>query len=107
VGRVHTIPISDAVRNILIAQKGKNLEYVFSYRGRPIRNIDKSFRKMLEHAGISDYRWHDNRHTWASILIKNGVPLNELQEMGGRVRFPEGFCHNFVIVRKNESACKH
>ena len=82
-GRVHTIPISDAVRNILIAQKGKNLEYVFSYKGQPIRDIGKGFRKALERAGITDYRWHDNRHTWASIIIQNGVPLNELQEMGG------------------------
>lgn len=82
-GRVHTIPISDAVKNILIAQKGKNLEYVFSYKGQPVRNVNKSFRKALERAGIADYRWHDNRHTWASILIQNGVSLYELQEMGG------------------------
>ena len=63
-------------------QVGKHPQYVFTYRGRRIGDIKTAFRKALKRTGITDYRWHDNRHTWASILIQNGVPLNELQEMG-------------------------
>ena len=36
----------------------------------------------MKRAGIEDFRWHDARHTWASWLTQNGVPLNALQEMG-------------------------
>lgn len=81
-GKDHVVPMTDAIRNILIAQKGKNLQYVFTYKGHPIKETKTAFKKALKRAGITDYRWHDNRHTWASILIQNGVPLNEVQEMG-------------------------
>ena len=58
-------------------------DFVFTYHGKRILDIKTAFRRALRQAGITDYRWHDNRHTWASILIQNGVPLHELQEMGG------------------------
>jgi integrase len=37
----------------------------------------------LERAQISDFRWHDLRHTWASWHVQRGTPLYALQEMGG------------------------
>ncbi|HYA58847.1 MAG TPA: tyrosine-type recombinase/integrase, partial [Burkholderiaceae bacterium] len=37
----------------------------------------------LERAAISDFRWHDLRHTWASWHVQGGTPLFALQELGG------------------------
>ncbi len=42
-----------------------------------------AWRNGLKRSGITDFRFHDLRHTWASWLVQAGVPLSALQEMGG------------------------
>ena len=51
--------------------------------GSPSRQQLRRVIKALERAGISDVRWHDLRHTWASWHVQNGTPLHELQQLGG------------------------
>nr|WP_164503123.1 site-specific integrase [Nitrosomonas sp. JL21] len=68
---------------VLTRQIGKHPRSVFSYKGKPITQVNtKAWYKALKRAGIKDFRWHDLRHTWASWLTQNGVPLNVIQEMG-------------------------
>jgi len=37
----------------------------------------------LKRAGITDFRWHDLRHTWATWQRQAGTPTHELQRLGG------------------------
>ena len=37
----------------------------------------------MKKSGIEDFRFHDTRHTSASLLIQNGVPKGMIKEMGG------------------------
>ena len=68
---------------VLTKQIGSHEKSVFSYKGKPIIQVNtKAWYKALKRAGIEDFRWHDLRHTWASWLTQNGVPLNVIQEMG-------------------------
>lgn len=68
---------------ILKSQIGKNTTYVFTYQGEPVtRCNNNAWKKALARAGISDFRWHDLRHTWASWHVQNGTPLHELQQLG-------------------------
>ncbi len=68
---------------VLTKQIGRHPKSVFSFKGRPITQVNtKAWYKALKRAGIEDFRWHDLRHTWASWLTQNGVPLNVIQEMG-------------------------
>jgi integrase len=32
---------------------------------------------------ITEFRWHDLRHTWATLHRQNGTPTHELQRLGG------------------------
>jgi integrase len=68
---------------VLTKQIGKHPRSVFCYKGKSITQVNtKAWYKALKRAGIEDFRWHDLRHTWASWLTQNGVPLNVIQEMG-------------------------
>ena len=76
---------------------GKHSRFVFTYsNGRKVQSISlRIWKNALEKAGISDFRWHDLRHTWASWLVQSGVPLCALQEMGGweSVEMVRGYAH--------------
>ena len=44
--------------------------------GRPIVNIQKSWRRIRTLAAIEDVRLNDLRHTFASVAVSNGVSLH-------------------------------
>lgn len=78
------VPLTAAAVFVLRQQMGKHPEYVFVYRGRPVKQPNNwAWRKALKRAGIENFRWHDLRHTWASWHVQAGTPLYVLQELGG------------------------
>ncbi|WP_256250779.1 site-specific integrase [Nitrosomonas sp. Nm51] len=82
-GKPIHVTLNDTAIAVLNRQIGKHPKSVFSYKGNPITQVNtKAWYKALKRAGIEDFRWHDLRHTWASWLTQNGVPLNVIQEMG-------------------------
>lgn len=82
--RAIAVPLSAAAVIVLRERLGEHPAYVFSYRGKPIKQVNtKAWKHALARAGITDFRWHDLRHTWASWHVQAGTPLYALQEMGG------------------------
>jgi integrase len=80
------IPVPLNAEAVVLIRKrlGQHPTHVFSFRGKPITQVStKAWYAALQRAGISDFRWHDLRHTWASWHVQNGTPLYALQEMGG------------------------
>ena len=59
--------------------------YLFPGRvaGAAINNPNKAFARVLEDAGIEDFRLHDLRHTHASIAINGGATLYDVQHLLG------------------------
>jgi integrase len=56
-----------------------------SIKGTPIspRNLVRDFKKLLMRAGLPDIRFHDLRHTSASLLADQGVPVRVAMEILG------------------------
>ena len=78
-----SVPLNAEAMLVLGRQLGKHPSQVFSYKGKPIVQVNtKAWHKALDRVGIADFRWHDLRHTWASWHVQNGTPLNALQELG-------------------------
>jgi len=84
-----TVPLSDTAIAVLRRQRANPCapecaDSVFTYRGRPVyQTATAAWAKALQRAGLSDFRWHDLRHTWASWHVQRGTPLQVLKELGG------------------------
>ena len=83
--RVHRVPLSPAALAILEkAQKIRFGDHVFCrHDGRPIRGVRKVFRSICEEARIEDFRPHDLRHHYASVLAMEGVSLHVIGKLLG------------------------
>jgi integrase len=72
--------------------------------------VRKAFINALRRAGITDFRWHDLRHTTASELIMNGASLAEVAEILGHksLAMTKRYAHlsdshvSNVVARMNE-----
>lgn len=48
-------------------------KHVFTYKGKPLQLISRSFRTALKDAGITDFRYHDLRHCASTNMRRAGV----------------------------------
>lgn len=91
-----TAPAVEGLRRQRITQNGERLlsgkgwednGFVFTNaRGRPLDAINvvrRSFKPLLKRAGVPDIRFHDLRHTAATLLLEQGVHVKYVSEMLG------------------------
>ena len=87
------VTISQQAIEVLKQQKEKtNDEYVFpSPNGGPISpdSVNNMLKRVLARAGIPKVRFHDLRHTFATIALQNGVDIKTVSGMLGH--FSAGF----------------
>jgi integrase len=78
------VPLNDDALRVLSLQVGLHPVFVFTYDRNPVhQTTTAAWYKALKRCGISDFRWHDLRHTWASWHVQGGTPLHALRELGG------------------------
>ena len=72
------VPMNDIVREVFLSiLKQPDSEYTFNNDHR------NAFLKAVKTAKITDFKFHDLRHTFASYLVMAGVPLNTIRELLG------------------------
>lgn len=62
------------------------------------------FEDCLERAGIEDYSWHSNRHTFCSRLVMAGVPLAVVSKYAGHSSAQTTMRYSHLIPDVNEMA---
>ncbi len=81
-GKNESIPMHSVVKSILqsryerFSPKPDDRIFVHSHS-----NFAKALKRALNKAGLPHIRIHDLRHTFASWLVQNGVPLKTVQEL--------------------------
>jgi integrase len=80
-----TIPINETAMQAIQPWIGKDDQFVFVLpNGQLVKSLQTiMWKKALATSGITNFRWHDLRHTWASLLRQSGVGLDKIQELGG------------------------
>ncbi|MCP5426761.1 MAG: site-specific integrase [Chromatiaceae bacterium] len=90
-GTTRHVPLNSEALDTLKAWQGQQeLGHclVFPSRaGGPLDNVKKGWEALLVNAGITQFRWHDMRHHFASKLVMAGVDLNTVRELLGHSDF--------------------
>lgn len=78
--KARSIPLNDSAI-YLLEQLNKDNKYLFinSKTGKPMTTIMKQWSIIRAKAKLENYRLHDARHTFASILVNSGRALYEAQ----------------------------
>lgn len=89
-----TLPLSADATDVLKTQKKKcgNSQYVFpSPTGGPISpdSVLHMLHRVLKRVGLPKVRFHDLRHTFATLALQNGVDIKTVSGMLGH--FSAGF----------------
>jgi integrase len=82
------LPLS-ALALALLRQRSMTGSLVFATKnGTPHseRNVARAFKRILRHADLPDIRFYDLRHSFASMLESEHVPVKTLQELLGHAR---------------------
>jgi integrase len=86
-GKTRNIPLNRTASTTLrqwMSQQKDTTGLVFpSIDGKPFNTIKNSWGTVIEEAKITDFRWHDLRHTFASRLVMRGQQLNTVRDLLG------------------------
>ena len=77
-------------------KKKTKSQYVFCDNdGRELKNIRHAFEVALKKANITDFRFHDLRHTFASQMVMAGIDIRTVSELMGHstIRMTEKYSH--------------
>jgi integrase len=67
-GEALSVPLNEIAMATLRRQQGKHETRVFTYRGKPLQSANtRVWRQAPVECGITDFRWHDLRHTWGKL----------------------------------------
>jgi site-specific recombinase XerD len=84
------VPLNSEALDVLQRwqEQTKDTGLVFSNTdGSLIASVKTGWLKLLDDAKISEFRWHDMRHTFASKLVQRGVDLVVVRDLLGHADF--------------------
>ncbi|MFN2310272.1 MAG: tyrosine-type recombinase/integrase [Gammaproteobacteria bacterium] len=86
-GHTRRIPLKDRTDGTGLAFRGRS--------DGPLDNVKKSWAGVLQSAGITEFRWHDLRHHFASRLVMAGADIYVVKDLLGHstIAITEKYAH--------------
>jgi len=85
-GKTRHLPLNREAIEVLTKwrEQENGTSYVFAKKnGSRFTEVKTAWRQLLKKAGITNFRFHDLRHHFASRLVMAGVDLNTVRELLG------------------------
>jgi len=95
--RTRHIPLNREATSVLLnwraqCEETNGLAFV-NEAGERFDRVNTSWRRLLKDAQITNFRWHDMRHHFASRLAMGGVDLNTIRELLGHSDYSMTLCY--------------
>jgi len=82
-GEDRSVRLTNRAKQVLMDLGPQKSGPVFTYRGKPIKDVKTAFEKARNTVGLEDFRFHDLRHTFASRLVQKGISIYEVMHLTG------------------------
>lgn len=83
-GKVRYVPLNTGALQVLYIQSRQAKgDYVFHFHGQRMKRVDNGFEHACRRAGITNLRFHDLRHCFATALTESGCDLVTLKDLMG------------------------
>lgn len=101
-GKHRAVPLNEEARRAMLGRARFRAEFcpgslwVFSHKnGERVKYMQNGFQGACKRAGIDNFRVHDLRHTCASWMVQQGVPLIEVRDVLGHssIEMTERYAH--------------
>ncbi|MBN2468085.1 MAG: site-specific integrase, partial [Deltaproteobacteria bacterium] len=81
--KVYIVPQVREVLDRLGKVRALAHSFVFTYHGRPVKEIKKALKRACKETDIGNFRFHDLRHTFTTNMRKAGVDRTVIMKLTG------------------------
>lgn len=101
-GKRRVVPLNEEARRAMLGRARFRAEFcpgspwVFAHKsGERVQYMQNGFQAACKRSGIEGFRVHDLRHTCASWMVQQGVPLMEVRDVLGHstIEMTERYAH--------------
>lgn len=102
--KTRSIPIHKEVMKVIKSiNRESGLLFISEVTGKKYDNIDRSWKQLMKLSEIKNFRFHDLRHNFCSMLVMKDVPIYHVAQLAGHadVKTTQIYAHLSPAVKQS------